>query len=80
MSFKKIMQSPRETFPDSLHGLTSAIYRAISNPGVKQGLIEILAFKNVNLAYRKVLRPLKAQSAPMDEWIRITTDINPNDK
>lgn len=48
MSFTKIMQSPRETFTNFLHRLTYAMDRAISDPDVRQVLIEPLAFKNAN--------------------------------
>lgn len=42
-------------------------------------LIDTLAFKNVNKECIGDLRPLKAQSEPMDKWIRRTADIDPND-
>lgn len=61
MSFIKIMQSPRETFTDLLQRLT-----AILDPDEKQILIETLAFEYANADYKKFLRLLKVQSAPMD--------------
>lgn len=55
------MQSPRETFTDLLQRLT-----AILDPDEKQILIETLAFEYANADYKKFLRLLKVQSAPMD--------------
>jgi hypothetical protein len=41
-------------------------------------LIEILAYENLNTKCKKVIKPLKSQVVPMDEWIWDTTDIGSN--
>lgn len=38
-------------------------------------MIEILAFENANIECERTIRPLKAQVAPIDEWIGETTGI-----
>ena len=54
---------------------TPAINRIALDPEVRQILIDSLAFKNGNSECKKVIGPLKARSAAMDEWIRNTDDI-----
>jgi hypothetical protein len=41
--------------------------------------MEAFALENANTDRKKVLSPLKAQSAPMNKWIRITANIDPHD-
>ena len=55
--------------------LTKAVKIGITDPDVRQMLIESLAFENANLEYKKILGPLKVRSAPMDEWILHTMNI-----
>lgn len=50
-----------------------------SDTGVRCVLMEAFALENANTDCKKVLSPLKAQSAPMNKWIRITANIDPND-
>jgi hypothetical protein len=38
-------------------------------------LIEILAFENTNMEYKRATRPLKAWGVPIEEQLRETTDI-----
>ena len=46
----------------------------ISDPEVRQILIESLAFENANLECKRVIRTLKAKLSPIDKWIRNTAD------
>ena len=64
-SFTKIIQSPNEAFNDFLKRLTSAVNRIVSE--VRQILIEFLVFENANSGCKRVIRPLRAKSAPVDE-------------
>lgn len=42
-------------------------------------MIETLAFENANVGYKKkVIRPLKAQPVPVDEWIKKASDTGCN--
>lgn len=65
-SFTKIIQGPNEAFNDFLKRLTSAVNRIVSDSGVRQILIKSLAFENANSDCKRVIRPLKARSAPID--------------
>ena len=38
-------------------------------------IIESLAFENANAECKEVIRPLRARSASIDEWIRYTADV-----
>ena len=42
---------------------------------------QTLAFKNANAQCKRILRPLKARSAPIEDWIRekINVDLYDND-
>jgi hypothetical protein len=52
--------------------------KAISDPDTRQVLIETLVYDNANTKYKNVIRLLKAQVMPMDEWIRDKTNISSN--
>ena len=54
---------------------TSAANKIVSEPEVRWILIKSSAFENPNSEYRTMIRFLKARSAPIDEWIRNTTDV-----
>jgi hypothetical protein len=47
--------------------LVSAVNKAISDPDVKQVLIEALGLENANMEFTKVVGPLKVRAAPMEE-------------
>jgi hypothetical protein len=64
--FIKIIQDPKEAFTEFLKRLTSAVNRIVSDSGVRQILIKSLAFENANSDCKRVIRPLKARSAPID--------------
>ena len=75
-SFTKVVQSPRETFTDFLHRLTSAVHRSVRDSEARRIIIETLAFENANTQCKRVLRPLKARSAPIEDWIRETMNVD----
>lgn len=74
-TFTQVIQGPKETFPDFLQRLTSAVERSVSDSAARKAIIESLAFENANTKCRELIRPLKARSAPIDEWIRYTADV-----
>ena len=57
--FTQVMLSPKETFPDFLHGLTSAVERSKSDSSPRKTIIESLSFENANTKYKRAIRPLK---------------------
>lgn len=67
-SFTKVIQGTKETFTDFLQRLISAVNRMIFNSEARQ-IIESLPFENANTQCKRVTRPLKARSAPLEEWI-----------
>lgn len=73
--FAKIIQGQKEAFTDFSQRLTSAVYRIESDSEVRQILMNYLIFKAPNSELKMVIRPLKARSAPIDEWIRNTADV-----
>ena len=50
-----------------LQRLISAVNRIVSDSEVRKILIESLAFENANSECKRMMRPLKARSAPIDE-------------
>lgn len=74
-TFTQVIQGPKETFPDFLQMLTSGVERSVSDSAARKAIIESLAFENANTECREVIRPLKARSAPIDEWIRYTAIV-----
>ena len=49
------------------------------NLEAKQIIIESLAFENVNYQCKRIIRPLKTRSAPLEEWIQDTINIESHD-
>ena len=78
-SFTKLIQVPKEVFMDFLQRLTSEVNRMIPNSEARQIIIESLAFENANSLCKKLIRPLKEKSAPLEEWIRDTIIIDSPD-
>lgn len=75
-SFIKITQGTKEAFTDFfLQRLMSTVNKMVSDPEIRQILIEPLVFENANSEYKMVIGPLKARSPAIDEWIRRMADI-----
>ena len=71
----RIKQGQREPFTDFLQRLTKAVQLGVTDPEARHVLIESLAFENANLECKKILGPLKVRSAPIDEWILHTMNV-----
>ena len=63
------MQGPKEAIMDFLQRLTSAINRIIPNSEAIKIIIESLAFEKDNPLSKRIIRPLKVRSVPLEEWI-----------
>lgn len=74
-SFTKVKQGPKESFTDFLQRLASAVKRMVSDSEASKAIIESLAFENANAACKRIIRPLRARSAPMEDWIRETINV-----
>ena len=64
---------------DFLQRLTLAVKRMIPNSETKQIIIESLSFENTNSLCKRIIRPLKARSTPLEEWIQDTISIESHD-
>ena len=51
--------------------------RSISDSAARKAIIESLAFENANAECKEVIRPLRARSTSIGEWIRHTVDVKP---
>ena len=67
-SFTKVLHGPKEDFMDFLQWLTSAVNRMIPNSEARQIIIESLAFENANSQFKRIIRPLKTRSEPLEPW------------
>ena len=70
----QVTEGPQETFPDFLQRLTSAVERSISDSAARKAIIESLVYENANAECKEVIRPLRARSASIDQWVRHTAD------
>jgi hypothetical protein len=51
------------------------VARSVSVSAARKAIIEPLAFENANAKCKEVIRPLRARSASIEEWIRYTADV-----
>lgn len=50
--------------------------KSVSDPPTRKVIIKPLAFENSNAECKEVIRPLRAASASIDEWIRYIDDVS----
>lgn len=74
-SYIRVKQGQREHFSDFLQTLSKAIKVGVTDPEARYILIKTLTFENVNLEYKKILGCLPVTSAPIDEWILHTINV-----
>lgn len=74
-SYSKVTQGPRERFSEFLQRLSRAIDLQITDPNIRRLLTESLAYENANPQYKQILWPLKIRSAPLEEWVLYTANI-----
>lgn len=74
-SYTRIRQGQREPFIDFLQRLIKALDIGVTDPESRRILLESLAFENANIECKKIIGPLKSRSAPMDEWIQHTMNV-----
>ncbi|XP_049981722.1 uncharacterized protein [Alexandromys fortis] len=75
-SFVTIKQGLREPFSDFLQRLTKAVQIGIPDPDARRIMIESLAYENANVECKKILGPLRFRSAPLEEWVLHTLDVD----
>lgn len=75
----RFLQDPKERYSEFLQRMIRVVQIGVADPEARQILIESLAYENSNSQCKKVLWPLKIRSAPLDEFILHTTNIESND-
>ena len=70
------MQGPKEAFADFIQKLFSAVIIMIPDSEDGQIIIKSLAFKNANSLCKRITWSLKAMSAPLEEWIWDTINLD----
>lgn len=73
--YTKVLQGPRERFTEFLERLSRAVEVQVANPESRRLLIESLAYENANPQCRQVIWPLKIRSAPLEEWVLHTANL-----
>ena len=75
-SYVRVKQGQREPFSDFLQRLTKAVQIGIPDPEARNIVIESLAYENANVECKRILGPLKLRSAPLDEWVLHTMNVD----
>ena len=47
----------------------------VTDPAARHIIVESLAYENANIECKRILGPLKIRSAPMDEWVLHTMNV-----
>ena len=66
-SFCEVIQGPKKAFLDFLQRLTLTVNGMRPNSGARQIIIVYLATENASAQCKRVNRPSKVRSAPLDE-------------
>ena len=75
-SYIMVKQGQREPFSDFLQILTKAVQIGIPDPEARHIVIESLTYENANVECKRILGPLKIRSAPLDEWVLHTMNVD----
>ena len=74
-SYTRVRQGQREPFTDFVQRLIKALDIGVTDPEARRILLESLAFENANTECKKIIGPLRSRSAPMEEWIQHTMNV-----
>ncbi|OWK12074.1 hypothetical protein Celaphus_00003795, partial [Cervus elaphus hippelaphus] len=55
--------------------LCQELNKIVAQPGLRDLLIQVLAYDNANSECKKVIQPLKALGAPLEEYLKVCQDI-----
>ena len=75
ISFTQIKHSTGEPHVDFFAGLHQHLNNTVSQPGLRDLLMQVLAYDSANSQCKKVIQPLKAQGAPLEEYLKACQDI-----
>ena len=74
ISFTQNKQSDGETYVDFIARLCQHLNKTVSQPGLRDLLMQVLAYDNANSECKKVIQPLKAHGAPLEEYLKVCQD------
>ena len=72
--FVNVKQS-NETYTDFIAQLRQNLVRTVAQVELRDMLLLMLAYDNVNSECQKVLQSLKAQGKPLEDYIKVCPDI-----
>ena len=75
ISFTQIKQSNGEPYVDFIARIHQNLNKTVSQPGLTDLLMQVLAYDSANSQCKKVIQPLKAQGAPLEEYLKACQDI-----
>ena len=75
VSFTQIKQSNGETYVDFIPGPHQNLTKTVSQPDLRDLLMQVLAYDNANSECKKATQPLKAQGAPLEKYLKVCQDI-----
>ena len=75
ISFTQIELSNGDTYVDFIARLCQNLNKTVAQPGLRNLLMQVLAYENANSECKKVIQPLKAQGAPLEEYLKVCQDI-----
>ena len=74
-SFTQIKQSNGKIYVHFIARLHQNLNKTVSQPGLRGLLMQVLAYDNANSECKKVIQPLKAQGASLEEYFDVCQDI-----
>ena len=69
------MQSNGKPYVDFIARLRQNLNKTVSQLDLRDLLMQVLAYDNANSEFKKVIQPLKAQCAPLEEYLNVRQDI-----
>lgn len=75
MPFSKFKQGLNEFYVDFVVRLQDNLRKTVAHPELRDLLLQMLAYDNANTECQRVLRPLKATGARMEDYIKACADI-----
>ena len=74
ISFTPNKQSNGEPYVDFIARLCQHLNKTVLQHGLKDLLMQVLAYDSANSQCKKVIQPLKAHGAPLEEYLKVCQD------
>lgn len=75
LPFSKLKQRLNEPYVDFIVRLQDNLRRTIAHPDLREMLLQILAYDNANTECQRVIQPLKAVGAGMEDYIKACAHV-----